>query len=67
MMVYEAHDIDKKNENTLWLVAIQKEMGHVKIAFQMILMIRSHPMGFSISTAIWCLTLKWRISKERHA
>ena len=28
---------------------------------------RSHPMGFSMSTAIWCLTLKWRISRERHA
>ena len=28
---------------------------------------RSHPIGFTMSSDVWCLTLKWRISGERHA
>ena len=31
------------------------------------LRVRSHPMGFSISTVTLCLTLKWKISAESHA
>ena len=66
-MVNEGFTISEKIVITLWQGAIQKEMENVKIAWQIIPKARSHQMGFSMSIALLCLILKWRISKEKHA
>ena len=45
-MVNEVYPIDKKNSNTLWQDAIQKEIENVKIAFQIIPEAKKPPNGF---------------------
>ena len=66
-MVKEAYAIDKKNRNTLWQDAKQKEMENVKIPFQTTHNGEKPPKDSSMSIVIYFLTLKWRISIERHA
>ena len=45
-MVNEAYATDKKNENTLWQDAIQKEIKNIKIAFKNIPECKKLPNGF---------------------
>ena len=44
--VEEACKLDKKNNNTLWLDAIKKEMNNVSIAFHILDHVEENPVGY---------------------
>ena len=56
--VSEAYAIDKKNGNTLWQDAIQKEMENVKIAFQITSEGEKMPNGFQYVDCLMLFELK---------
>ena len=58
--VAEAHDLDRKNGNTLWMDAIAKEMREVRKAFEIIPDDQTAPIGYQKIPCQWFLTLRWK-------
>ena len=66
-MVNNSYAIDEKNGNTLWHDSIQKEMGNVKIAFQIIPKGEKPPNGFQYVNCHMVFDIKMEDFQIRHA